>query len=80
MKVAQGIQAPVLLIFGKQDSVIPVNKDGKVAIQCIPSAKFLALPCGHVAFAEAPELFLAEVLPFLSGCNYEFIDRTHHSS
>jgi pimeloyl-ACP methyl ester carboxylesterase len=66
---AQSIQAPVLLLFGKHDPVIPANKDGKVAVQCIPSAKFVALPCGHVYFAEAPELFLAEVQPFLSRYN-----------
>ncbi len=66
---AQGIQAPALLLFGKHDPVIPANKDGKVAVQCIPSAKFVALPCGHASFAEAPELFLAEVQPFLSRCN-----------
>jgi pimeloyl-ACP methyl ester carboxylesterase len=37
-----------------------------LACQCIPSAQFVALPCGHASFAEIPELFLAEVQPFLS--------------
>jgi pimeloyl-ACP methyl ester carboxylesterase len=63
---ASAIKAPTLLLFGKQDPAIPASKDGKVAAQCIPSARFVALPCGHVSFAEDPELFLAEVQPFLA--------------
>jgi pimeloyl-ACP methyl ester carboxylesterase len=62
----RNIKAPILLLFGKHDPIIPAHKDGKVAGQCIPSAQFVALPCGHVSFAEVPELFLAEVQPFLS--------------
>jgi len=64
---AQSIKAPTLLLFGSQDPATPASKDGKVAAQCIPSAQFVALPCGHASFAEVPELFLAEVQPFLAG-------------
>ena len=32
------------------------------------SAQFAALPCGHASFAEVPELFLAQVKPFLASC------------
>jgi hypothetical protein len=39
-----------------------------VAAQCMPSAQFNALPCGHASFAEVPELFLEEVQPFLAAC------------
>jgi pimeloyl-ACP methyl ester carboxylesterase len=63
--IAPSIKVPTLLLFGKHDPVIPASKDGKVASQCIPSAKFVALPCGHASFAEVPELFLREVQPFL---------------
>jgi pimeloyl-ACP methyl ester carboxylesterase len=62
---AQNIKAPTLLLFGKKDPAISANKDGKVAAQCIPSAQYVVLPCGHAPFAEVPELFLAQVQPFL---------------
>ena len=64
--VAPRIRAPVLLLFGKCDPVIPASKDGKMAARCMPSARFVALPCGHASFAEVPELFLREVQPFLA--------------
>lgn len=66
-QLSQSIKAPTLLLFGKHDPAIPASKDGKVAAQCIPSAQFLTLPCGHASFAEVPESFLAEVQPFLAG-------------
>jgi len=65
---SQKIKAATLLLFGKHDPAIPASKDGKVSAQCIPSAQFVALPCGHASFAEVPELFLAEVQPFLARC------------
>ncbi|HBC41094.1 MAG TPA: alpha/beta hydrolase [Pseudanabaena sp.] len=66
---AQSIKAPTLLLFGKYDPAIPASTDGKVAAQCITDAQFVALPCGHASFAEVPELFLAEVQPFLVAKN-----------
>ncbi len=68
-QVAQRIQAATLLIFGKYDPAISAKKDGKVAAQSIPSAELVVLPCGHASFAEVPELFLAEVEPFLENCS-----------
>jgi pimeloyl-ACP methyl ester carboxylesterase len=67
-QVARHIKSPTLLLFGTRDPAIPAGKDGKVAARCIPSAKFVALPCGHASFAEIPESFLAEVQPFLAAC------------
>ena len=67
--LASCIKAPTLLIFGQHDPVISAKRDGQTAIQCIPSAKLVVLPAGHVPFAEIPELFLAEVQPFLTKCN-----------
>ncbi|MCX7054459.1 MAG: alpha/beta hydrolase [Proteobacteria bacterium] len=64
--IAANIKVPTLLLFGRDDPVIPASRDGKVAAQCIPSAQFVALPCGHASFAEVPELFLAKVQPFLA--------------
>lgn len=67
--IAHGIKAPTLLLFGKLDPVIPADKDGKVAAAIIPNSRLVTLPCGHVSFAEVPELFLAEVQPFLAASN-----------
>jgi pimeloyl-ACP methyl ester carboxylesterase len=67
--IAHGIKARTLLLFGKYDPIIPANKDGIIAAAIIPNAKLVTLPCGHASFAEVPELFLAEVQPFLAASN-----------
>lgn len=67
--IAHGIKAPTLLLFGEYDPNIPADKDGIVAAAIIPNSKLVTLPCGHVSFAEVPELFLAEVQPFLVANN-----------
>jgi pimeloyl-ACP methyl ester carboxylesterase len=64
--IATSIKVTTLLLFGKHDPVIPASKDGRVALQCIPSAQFAALPCGHASFAEIPELFLMKVQTILA--------------
>lgn len=63
--VAGRIQAPTLLMFGQQDPAIPARKDGVQAARSMPAAISVAMPCGHAPFAEMPEAFLAEALPFL---------------
>jgi len=65
--IAHNIKAPTLLLFGKYDPVISATKDGKLSQTLIPQAKLVVLPCGHAPFAEVPELFLAQVQPFLDG-------------
>lgn len=67
-QASRDIRVPTLLLFGTHDPAIPASRDGVVAAGCIPSAQFVAMPCGHAPFAEVPELFLAQVLPFLTGC------------
>jgi pimeloyl-ACP methyl ester carboxylesterase len=59
------VQAPALLIFGRHDPAIPASKDGVQAARSMPKALGVTMPCGHAPFAEMPEQFLAEVLPFL---------------
>lgn len=63
--VAPRIIAPTLLVFGAHDPVIPAKKDGVLASDCMPTAKKIIMPCGHAAFAEVPEQFLAAVSDFL---------------
>lgn len=67
-EASRGIGVPALLLFGQEDPAIPARRDGRVAAQCMPSARSVVLPCGHASFAEVPELFLAEVQPFLAAC------------
>jgi pimeloyl-ACP methyl ester carboxylesterase len=64
-ELAAHIQVPTLLVFGRADPAIPANSDGMEAVRCMPHADLVILPCGHAAFAELPERFLAHALPFL---------------
>jgi len=68
-EAAKRIKAPTLLLFGKYDPAISPGKDGRVAAATIAGSKMVTLPCGHASFAEVPEMFLKEVLPFLEGIN-----------
>jgi len=68
-EAARSISAPTLLMFGKHDPVIPAVKDGVVAARCIPRATHVVMPSGHAPFAEIPEVFMGEVLPFLARCD-----------
>jgi pimeloyl-ACP methyl ester carboxylesterase len=65
---AASIGAPTLLVFGARDPVISARRDGRLAAELIPRAKLVVMPSGHAPFAEMPEPFLAEVLPFLARC------------
>ena len=64
--LAKTIRAPVLLIFGKRDPLISAKLDGKAAARSIPHAATFNPPCGHAPFAELPEFFLKQVIPFLT--------------
>jgi pimeloyl-ACP methyl ester carboxylesterase len=65
---AASIGAPTLLVFGARDPVISARRDGRLAAELIPRAKLIVMPSGHAPFAETPDAFLAEVLPFLARC------------
>jgi len=62
------IEAPTLLLFGKYDPVVPARRDGVVAARSLPGARLVVMSSGHAPFAEVPEAFLAQVLPFLARC------------
>jgi pimeloyl-ACP methyl ester carboxylesterase len=65
---AASITAPTLLVFGARDPVISARQDGRLAARLIPHGELVVMPSGHAPFAEVPEAFLAEVLPFLDRC------------
>ncbi|MFM8304424.1 MAG: alpha/beta fold hydrolase [Actinomycetota bacterium] len=63
---ARGVAVPTLLVWGRRDSVLPWPIDGRRARHALPGASVVALACGHQAFAEMPDAFLAAVEPFLA--------------
>ena len=63
---AHGLQKPTLVLWGEQDHVFPVRQ-AEVARRLIPDVRVVRIDrCGHYPQWEAPERFIAEVLPFLA--------------
>jgi len=59
-------EMPVLVVWGKQDALIPVAYGAGLAAE-FPRAELVVLDgCGHVPMADCPEAFDRAVLPFLS--------------
>jgi len=57
---------PVLVVWGKQDALIPVAYGAGLAAE-FPRAELVVLDgCGHVPMADCPEAFDRAVIPFLS--------------
>lgn len=67
--LAQHIRCPTLLLFGRFDPIIPAKRDGLTARECISHGEFHVLNCGHMAFAERPQLFLKLSNEFLKSCH-----------
>lgn len=67
-EAAKRIRAPTLLIFGRRDPAISARSDGRIAARAIAHAQSVVMDCGHAPFAEIPDAFLAETLPFLDRC------------
>jgi len=65
---AKEIVARTLLVFGDRDPVISAHTDGSNAARAIGTSRTVTMPCGHAPFAELPEQFLDEVLPFIAEC------------
>lgn len=58
------LACPVLVTGGEHDPVIPAA-DSRRAAALIPDAQLAIYDCGHAPFAECPEAFLNDLLPFL---------------
>jgi len=62
----QRIKAPVLLLWGERDGMIPFS-NAQAYLQNLPNAQLAALPdLGHVPQEEAPATSIGPVLAFLS--------------
>jgi pimeloyl-ACP methyl ester carboxylesterase len=61
------IQAPTLVVWGKEDGLIPLAH-GQAFAAGIPNARMVVLDgCAHLPPFEQPESFVATILPFLQG-------------
>ena len=61
------IRAPTLIVWGKEDRLIPVAH-GQAFAEGILGARLVVLEgCAHLPPFEQPEPFVATVLPFLQG-------------
>lgn len=59
------ITAPTLIVFGKEDNVVPVQ-DGHIAAQEIPNSDLVLFDqCGHFPVYEYPDAFIEAVRNFL---------------
>ena len=63
-QTASALNCPVLVTGGDHDPVIP-TADSRRAAALIPGAQLRLYDCGHAPFAECPEAFLNDLLPFL---------------
>ena len=63
----KSIQAPVLLIHGREDQVIPLAETSWKIAQLIPNAQLHVFPhCGHWVQIEKTEPFIHQVIEFLN--------------
>jgi pimeloyl-ACP methyl ester carboxylesterase len=59
------ISAPILILTGDDDRIIPTKQTVQLAGQ-MPSAAFVILPdCGHVPQEECPDAFMQAIIQFL---------------
>lgn len=62
----RGVTVPTLLLWGRQDAIIPVNC-GELYQQALPHATLRIIErCGHSPALEKPQEFLEAVRPFLA--------------
>lgn len=65
------VHVPTLLMWGTLDPVLPWWTDGRRARRALPDAEVVTIRCGHQAFVERPEAFLAAIDPFLDRVQQE---------
>ncbi len=63
---ARGHTGPVLVVWGRQDAVLPVAHAAAARV-LLPDAEVVLIDrCGHLPMAERPAEFLGALLPFLA--------------
>lgn len=62
-----GVKVPTLIIWGREDGLVPLAREGEKFKKEMPSAQFVVFEqCGHVPQVEKAAEFNAAVLKFLS--------------
>ena len=62
-----GLKQPVLLVWGREDGLTPLAREGEKFKRELPAAQWLVFDgCGHVPQVEKAAEFNAAVLKFLS--------------
>lgn len=63
---ARGHAGPVLVVWGREDGILPIAQVGAVRAT-FPDAAVVTVPAaGHLVMAERPEAFASALLPFLA--------------
>lgn len=61
------ITAPVMLMWGEQDSWVPLNPRGQALRQAFPAARWVTYPgVGHLPMEETPAQFNRDLIAFLN--------------
>ena len=61
----QQVKIPSLIVWGRQDAIIPLNC-GELYNRALPSSTLKVIDnCGHVPELEKPQEFVSTVLEFL---------------
>lgn len=63
---AKKIPNKTLLVYGKDDTVTPVNEEGEIFSELIENSRLVTIDGGHFAFSEYPQNFNAIISQFLS--------------
>ncbi len=63
---AKAVDCPALLIYGEDDSVTPIEREGKIFFSLLQSSRLLSMRGGHFCFCDYPHLFNSYVDNFLS--------------
>lgn len=64
---AAQVTSPVLLVYGKNDTVTPIGEEGKAFNSAISGSALLEMEGGHFCFSQNYNLFNKEVRAFLAG-------------
>lgn len=63
---AKTVKCRTLLIYGRDDTVTPIDEEGKIFNECIEGSELLAIDGGHFCFCEQAEEFNGLCLNFLT--------------
>ena len=75
---APSIKAPTLMIWGRDDPVIPV-RIAERAVKTIPGARLVVMESGHVPYTTDPEGFAAQLIPFADAAFSRSAQRNAHA-